>query len=704
MAGRSASSSAPEVSVIVPVCNVEDYVGECLEGLSAQTLQNMEILLVNDGSSDNSPQIMAEAASRDPRMRVIDKPNGGYGSAVNAGLSQARGRYVGIVEPDDWVDIHMFEDLLEDARLEDGGWADVVKGSYWNYYDFPDQEPFIEAPNLMNCMPKKPFCSTAKEQFEVFFHHPSIWSAIYRREFLEEHGIRMHEVPGGGWVDNPFFFETLLQAKTFVWEPAAYYYYRQTNPNSSSNLKNFHLPYDRLRDLRELYKRLNVTDPQLIACLYARHFFYTDSVIGEWGFPEADPELNGLIHEAMAALDPKILYGGYRGITKEYLAYYESVMGDPAKGLGAHAKATSPLLASVVVPACNDRDVLAATLRDLAAQTLDAIEVIVVDCASDDASPRIASAFADKDGRFSCLHVDEQSYAVGIEAGLAQAKASALTVVLPGQAVPKQHLEQAVKALDGGADLSISLGEGDRCFSPIDGDAGSGVFRSQGRNAELLLCAAENVSGCVFRADFVREASLHLRADDDEAQVFLLEAVHAADRVALRQEEDAPSPRVVKRSFAKVSDETDLDLYESHRRVWDELYEVAEGLGEDALRAARCLIVRHMIDDVHLFSCTDHAEEIFDDLRQSYQERYGISLAPRSSYCNQDSFHSLERAMSASYMASLQHEARNARGENRALRERCESIKGSGSYRLGNAIVRAGRKVLPTSLYRKLKS
>ena len=701
----AASDATPEVTVIVPVCNVERYLAECLDTLAAQTLQSMEILLVNDGSTDGSPQILEEYAARDPRMRVINKPNGGYGSGVNMGLSQARGRYVGIVEPDDFIDKHMYEELLQAAKLKDGGWADVVKSSYWEYYDIPGEEPYIEAPNLMNCMPIRPFQAKVKDEFEVLFHHPSIWSCLYRREFLEAKQIRLMEVPGGGWVDNPFFYETLLQAETFVWTPCAYYYYRQTNPTSSSNLKDYHLPFDRLRDLRALFARMNVTDPQLIACLYSRHFYYMGSVLGTWGFSEQDPELKELIHEAMAALDPDIVYGDYKGMKKDYRDFYESIMKDPARDIAAHEKIGAPRV-SIVVPACNDRDILPATLADLANQMLDALEVICVDCGSQDMTPEIGESFAKKDARFSFVHVDEQGYAAGMRAGLAQASAPLCAVVLPGQAVPKQYFSEVVEAAEDGIDLYVFTKAGTRCHSPIREKEGSGVFASKGRNAELLLCAAEGISGCTFRTDFLREAGIEVREGDDDGLILMLEAVHASGKVMLRQEQGlVPRARTVTRSFAKGSDKDDLELFRDHMKVLDEAYELAGGMDEDALRAARCLAVRRMLDDERIFVSADHGEEIFDELAAAFRDKYGFADAPVNSYCNQNAYQALKRALATpSYTDTLRRENAHMHSANTTLRKRCESIKGSGSYRVGNALVRAGSKVLPPSLRRKLKS
>ena len=189
--------NAPRVSVVVPIYNVERYLPGCLDAILGQTLSDIEVICVNDGSTDGSGEILASYAARDARIVALDGPNGGYGHAVNRGLDAARGEYVGIVEPDDLVDKHMYEELLHAATLPDGSRADVVKGSYWNYYDLEDgSAPYIEPSNLMSKMPSEPCVIDVHDNCEVLFHHPSVWSAIYRRDFLAEKGIRGILPPG----------------------------------------------------------------------------------------------------------------------------------------------------------------------------------------------------------------------------------------------------------------------------------------------------------------------------------------------------------------------------------------------------------------------------------------------------------------------------------------------------------------------------
>ena len=116
-----------KVSVVIPIYNVEKYLRQCLDSVVNQTLKEIEIICVNDGSTDSSPAIINEYAAKDPRIVVIDKANSGYGHSMNCGFDLARGEYIGIVESDDYADPDMFEKLYECAAA-DG--LDVVKSGF----------------------------------------------------------------------------------------------------------------------------------------------------------------------------------------------------------------------------------------------------------------------------------------------------------------------------------------------------------------------------------------------------------------------------------------------------------------------------------------------------------------------------------------------------------------------------------------------
>ncbi len=218
----------PKVSVIVPIYNVEKYLRQCLDSLINQTLQDIEILLIDDGSTDSSGKIADEYVKKDARFKVFHRPNGGYGKAMNFGLSQARGEYIGIVESDDFVDADMFEKLYNTAKQQQ---VQVVKSNFYAYVTKTNTD------TLTTIIPEQDInqiINPTKKQ-GIFLSMPAIWAAIYERAFIEKHRIRFLETPGASYQDTAFNFKIWALAERVYLLPQAFLHYRQDNENSSIN-------------------------------------------------------------------------------------------------------------------------------------------------------------------------------------------------------------------------------------------------------------------------------------------------------------------------------------------------------------------------------------------------------------------------------------------------------------------------------------
>ena len=219
----------PEISIIVPIYNVERYLDECLRSIEAQTFSDIEIICVNDGSTDSSPDIVREHASRDPRIHMIDKPNAGYGHSINRGIEAARGRYIGIVESDDWIEPDMFETLH--ARAEEHE-LDIVRVNYWLYWSVPEpRNEFFESYFAAAC--DRVF--DPRDFTECFYYPPALWAMLVRRDLIEENGLRLRESPGASFQDTSFSFKLWACAHRTELVHDAYLHYRQDNESSSIN-------------------------------------------------------------------------------------------------------------------------------------------------------------------------------------------------------------------------------------------------------------------------------------------------------------------------------------------------------------------------------------------------------------------------------------------------------------------------------------
>ena len=263
----------PIITVIVPVYNVDRYLRQCMDSLMSQTMTSLEILCVNDGSTDRSLEILQEYEKFNNNVKIIDKVNAGYGAAINSALKSANGNYIGIVEPDDFIDSHMYESLYHAAISHN--MPDIVKAGYWDYFDHGEESSIKIQLGLK--VPDGTVFSIY-EHPELLRIHPSVWSCIYSKEFLTSHNIQMIEAKGAGWVDNPFFFETMCQAKRICWHNKPVYYYRQTSYNSSSSLKDCSIPICRINEILNFLEAKHITDIRIQKELYKRALLYISKI------------------------------------------------------------------------------------------------------------------------------------------------------------------------------------------------------------------------------------------------------------------------------------------------------------------------------------------------------------------------------------------------------------------------------------------
>lgn len=210
-----------ELSVILPVYNVAKYLPICIESLIQWKAPYVEYLFVNDGSTDESRDIILKSAEMDKRIRLIDKENGGCASARNRGIEEARGRYIGFVDSDDFIDETMFCKLLKRAIM---GNYELTYCGYKEYYEEDGTSESV----LNDCL-KEPYdigtYRTDKVQLLAVNTRVAIWRAIYQKEVLTQNHIRFHE-DMKRYDDLPFRVEYIFAARSAACVPEHLYYYR----------------------------------------------------------------------------------------------------------------------------------------------------------------------------------------------------------------------------------------------------------------------------------------------------------------------------------------------------------------------------------------------------------------------------------------------------------------------------------------------
>ncbi|MCD8232302.1 MAG: glycosyltransferase [Clostridiales bacterium] len=219
-----------KVSIIIPIYNVEKYLAECLDSVTRQTLRDIEIICINDGSADGSLKILRDYAKNDERMIIVDKENGGYGVGMNIGMDMAKGEYIGIVEPDDFVLLNMYEDLYAKAKEFD---LDFVKADFYRFGRNENGDMSLAYNHLSKNPADYNTVFNPSRNPSAIRYIMNTWSGIYRKAFLDENQIRHNETPGASFQDNGFYFQTFVYGRRAMIIDKPYYMNRRDNPNSS---------------------------------------------------------------------------------------------------------------------------------------------------------------------------------------------------------------------------------------------------------------------------------------------------------------------------------------------------------------------------------------------------------------------------------------------------------------------------------------
>ncbi len=211
------------ISVIIPVYNAEAFISRCIESLLAQTFQNIELILVDDGSSDSSKSICEQYATSDNRVRIISQPNRGVAMARQAGIDAAMGEFSIHVDPDDWVEPTMLEELYDSAIKSD---ADMVICDFM--IDFTDRS-YCASQRIRKCEPK--YCLNRMMYGRI---HGSLCNKLIRTNLYNKYNI--HFFDGINYCEDYLTcVQLFIQKIRIAYIPKAFYHYDQVvNENSAT--------------------------------------------------------------------------------------------------------------------------------------------------------------------------------------------------------------------------------------------------------------------------------------------------------------------------------------------------------------------------------------------------------------------------------------------------------------------------------------
>lgn len=330
----------PKVSVIVPVYNIEKYLRECLDSIASQTLDNIQVLMIDDGSTDSSASICKEYEEKYDGFEYYYKENGGTATARNVGLKNAKGEYIGFVDSDDYIEPEMFEKMYYAAKRDN---SDIVLCPTRGLYDYTHVESNFYDSRMMKDII---FPRILPHLVESGTFRTIDWgncSRIFRRDIVEKNGVRMYE-GSRRCEDFAFSVECTLHANSYtvIDEGELYHYRPNENSKSRSYTKNM---WKSIRALM-LYMQGFIKDYEeydfskaMDMCVF---YFSTSVVRNELRNPVKDE----IVNKISEVIDDSVCFDAVskisiEGMNEEYANFYKYMKNKDAKGLYKYCKMQS---------------------------------------------------------------------------------------------------------------------------------------------------------------------------------------------------------------------------------------------------------------------------------------------------------------------------------------------------------------------------
>lgn len=225
-----------KVSIILPSLNVAEYIDECMQSVISQTLQDIEIISVDAGSTDGTKEKLEKYAEEDARIKLITSTQKSYGKQVNMGIAEASGEYIGIVETDDYIALDMYEKLYYIAKSNQ---LDYIQANFDQFFSLENGEKvFTTIPAIVDDTCRYGDIVCQEKMQTLLTVNFTIWGGLYRKEFLTKADIWLNETPKAAYQDIGFWQQVIVNAERGMYYDGSFYRYRIDRDQSSVNSVN----------------------------------------------------------------------------------------------------------------------------------------------------------------------------------------------------------------------------------------------------------------------------------------------------------------------------------------------------------------------------------------------------------------------------------------------------------------------------------
>ena len=396
------------ISIVIPIYNAEKYLEECLNSIKNQTYKNFEVIMVNDGSKDDSETICMNFLRSDSRFRYLKKENGGVSSARNVGLDNVEGDYITFIDADDWVDENHLE-ILIDGIIKNN--CEVAISSYMRFINtrdtyliniYSNQEKYLLNYGKMN---REKFLTELPKLISINNSFNCAVSKLFSRRLVEDIRFDSNIIYA---EDLDFYFKLYLKANNFIFINAETYIYRQHDKSTTSGFSQIHAEQE-LSIFKKMYETALILGIPTVN--YVR-------------------KLQTLIDFRNDFLENKELLAEY----KQFLSDAREIQTYPQK------------LISIIVPIYNVYPYLQLCLESIETQTYPHFEVLLINDGSRDDSKDICQEFINKDKRFRYFEQENLGISAARNTGIVHSNGEFITFIDGDDFVDPNYLEELYHA------------------------------------------------------------------------------------------------------------------------------------------------------------------------------------------------------------------------------------------------------------------
>ncbi len=694
----------PNVSVIIPVYNAEPYIRQCLESVQNQTLQDIEIICVDDGSTDQSLEILREFEKKDPRIQVFCQKNLFAGVARNTGIAAATGEYLAFLDSDDYYELDGLERLYDIAKAND---LDMVKCSTYllnmktGVLDTNDH--FSNAK-----FPAKDTLVSFETEKDLLRVADAAWNGLYKTSFIKDQAIQFNSLRCIN--DHSFFIDCVIQAKRVMIVDGFLTYYRTNMSNSLVGIryKHFYCQIQSYQIIRDLLIKHNVDTDSRIRILRSelnQVFVWYEKFLAA-GVNVM--EVEDIIAAFVASYDASDVGLDYLGKFM-YRHIFERMQRRNKIHYRQTSAADSDIKVSVIIPVFNSVPFLSECLESVLLQSCQDFEIICIDDGSEDASLEMLSEYAQRDSRIILLQQQRGFAGAARNMAIPYAKGEYIAFVDSDDVIEPEFLAELYQeGKRTNADVVVSY-----CVS-WNGKYGKSTMGSWIARKRLTkqrpFCYLDSpdyilnfTSGGpgakMFRTSFVREKSLKflpLRRSEDFN--FVLGGIVMADRVTEIEVAKYLYRRNNVNSSESTKDEAPLMFWDATMQFKETL--IRTGRFEEIKRAWLNNALQRIAVNLRHIKTAAGYEQIFNLVKEVQNSELELDRQEKNFFFEADDYATITRMVQydtcLDYFFAENKRLKEASLQSKELvilRKELDQVKKSSAYKLSQLLTFPLRKV-----------